>query len=139
MQKLMVLCRISIGAGKTSGQSNCCGFGRKPSADGLGPAPPMRESVRGWQFACGEFSKSRIGIAGSLRLRFWHSRSQLAPRKAIAGIRFPAQASVRIFVPYGPGGVGDVTTRLVADKLSEQLKQQFVVENRPAALEGSPP
>src|SRR5581483_6947006 len=40
---------------------------------------------------------------------------------------------VRIFVPYGPGGVGDLTMRLVADKLSQTLKQQFVVENRPGA------
>jgi tripartite-type tricarboxylate transporter receptor subunit TctC len=40
---------------------------------------------------------------------------------------------VRIFVPYGPGGVGDVTMRLVADNLSRSLKQQFVVENRPGA------
>jgi tripartite-type tricarboxylate transporter receptor subunit TctC len=40
---------------------------------------------------------------------------------------------VRIFVPYGPGGVGDLTLRLLADKLSEQIKQQFVIENRPGA------
>jgi tripartite-type tricarboxylate transporter receptor subunit TctC len=40
---------------------------------------------------------------------------------------------VRIFVPYGPGGVGDLTMRLLARKLSEQLKQQFVIENRPGA------
>jgi tripartite-type tricarboxylate transporter receptor subunit TctC len=52
--------------------------------------------------------------------------------QAIAVSDFPYKP-VRIFVPYGPGGVGDVTTRLVADKLGEQLKQQFVVENRPGA------
>jgi tripartite-type tricarboxylate transporter receptor subunit TctC len=40
---------------------------------------------------------------------------------------------VRIFVPYGPGGVGDLTMRLLAEQLSEQLKQQFVIENRPGA------
>jgi tripartite-type tricarboxylate transporter receptor subunit TctC len=40
---------------------------------------------------------------------------------------------VRIFVPYGPGGVGDLTIRLVADKMSRSLKQQFVIENRPGA------
>ena len=40
---------------------------------------------------------------------------------------------VRIFVPYGPGGVGDLTMRLLADKLSNEVKQQFVIENRPGA------
>ena len=40
---------------------------------------------------------------------------------------------IHLIVPYGPGGVADVNMRLVADKLSNQLKQQFVVENRPGA------
>ena len=40
---------------------------------------------------------------------------------------------VRIIVPYGPGGVGDLTMRLLADQLSKELKQQFVIENRPGA------
>ncbi len=40
---------------------------------------------------------------------------------------------VRVFVPYGPGGVGDLTMRLLAYRLSQNLKQQFIVENRPGA------
>jgi tripartite-type tricarboxylate transporter receptor subunit TctC len=40
---------------------------------------------------------------------------------------------VRIFVPYGPGGAGDLTIRLLAEKLNQNLKQAFVVENRPGA------
>jgi tripartite-type tricarboxylate transporter receptor subunit TctC len=40
---------------------------------------------------------------------------------------------VRVFVPYGPGGVGDLTMRLLADRLSQDVKQQFVIENRPGA------
>jgi tripartite-type tricarboxylate transporter receptor subunit TctC len=40
---------------------------------------------------------------------------------------------VRIIVPYGAGGVADVTTRLVAQKVSETMGQSFVIENRPGA------
>jgi len=40
---------------------------------------------------------------------------------------------VRVFVPYGPGGVGDLTMRLLAAKLSQETKQQFVIENHPGA------
>ena len=36
-------------------------------------------------------------------------------------------------MPYGAGGVADVTTRLVAQKVSEAMGQTFVIENRPGA------
>jgi tripartite-type tricarboxylate transporter receptor subunit TctC len=40
---------------------------------------------------------------------------------------------VRIVLPYGPGGVADVTSRLVAQKLSERTGQNFFIDNRPGA------
>jgi tripartite-type tricarboxylate transporter receptor subunit TctC len=40
---------------------------------------------------------------------------------------------VHVIAPYGPGGPSDVFSRIVAMKLSEALKQSFVVENRPGA------
>lgn len=45
---------------------------------------------------------------------------------------FPSRP-VRIVVTFGPGGVGDVTMRILAQKLSERLGQQFVIDNRPGA------
>jgi tripartite-type tricarboxylate transporter receptor subunit TctC len=40
---------------------------------------------------------------------------------------------VRIIVPYGAGGIADVMMRLTAQKLSERLGQQFIIDNRPGA------
>jgi tripartite-type tricarboxylate transporter receptor subunit TctC len=38
---------------------------------------------------------------------------------------------VRIILPFGAGGVADVTARIMADKLSDKLGQRFVIENMP--------
>ncbi len=51
---------------------------------------------------------------------------------AAAQAKYPDRP-VKIVLPFGAGGVADVTTRLVADKLSEKLGQRFVVENMPGA------
>jgi tripartite-type tricarboxylate transporter receptor subunit TctC len=45
---------------------------------------------------------------------------------------FPARP-LRLIVPYPAGGATDMMARLVAQKLSESLKQQVVVENKPGA------
>jgi tripartite-type tricarboxylate transporter receptor subunit TctC len=56
----------------------------------------------------------------------------LHDRAAAAGEDYPRKP-VRILVPYGPGGVGDLTIRLLTNKLSQNLKQPFIIENRPGA------
>lgn len=51
----------------------------------------------------------------------------------------PAQAEdypvkpVRWIVPYTPAGTTDILARVVGQALSEELGQQFVIENRPGA------
>ena len=40
---------------------------------------------------------------------------------------------VKVIVPFSPAGPTDVMARLIAQKLSENLKQQFYIENHPGA------
>jgi tripartite-type tricarboxylate transporter receptor subunit TctC len=40
---------------------------------------------------------------------------------------------VKIIVPYPPAGTTDILARLIAQRLSERMKQPFVIENRPGA------
>jgi tripartite-type tricarboxylate transporter receptor subunit TctC len=49
------------------------------------------------------------------------------PRRSFAQA-YPAKP-VKVIVPVGAGGANDTSTRLVAQKLSEALGQQFYVEN----------
>ena len=69
-------------------------------------------------------------------LRTWTLPVVLAVVAALAG---PASAQnypvrpIRLLVPFGPGGVGDITARVVAQKIGPALGQQIVVDNRPGA------
>lgn len=40
---------------------------------------------------------------------------------------------IRLLVPFGPGGVGDITSRAVMQKMSEAMGQQIIIDNRPSA------
>jgi tripartite-type tricarboxylate transporter receptor subunit TctC len=54
------------------------------------------------------------------------------PSAALAQGKWP-EKPVRVVVPFGAGGVADVTSRIVGEKLGAKLGQRFIIENVPAA------
>src|SRR6059058_3745801 len=51
---------------------------------------------------------------------------------ASAALDYPTRP-VRFVVGYPPGGATDILARLIGQRLSEKLGQQFVIENKPGA------
>ena len=56
----------------------------------------------------------------------------IAPWSGASAQNYPTRL-VHVIAPYGPGGPSDVLSRIIAQKLSEALKQSFVVDNRGGA------
>jgi len=57
--------------------------------------------------------------------------SVLLPASARAD-HYPSRP-IKIIVPFGPGGSGDITARLIGKQIEERTKQAVVVDNRPGA------
>ena len=58
--------------------------------------------------------------------------SAIASISAASALDYPTRP-VRWIVGYPPGGATDIIARLIGQRLSERLGQQFVVENKPGA------
>lgn len=65
-------------------------------------------------------------------LSFLGATSLLPMLGQVKADNFPSK-SIRLIVPYPPGGGSDTFARVIAPKLSEALGQQFIVDNRPGA------
>src|SRR5262245_37925366 len=59
--------------------------------------------------------------------------AQTAPAQSPSAQTWPSKQPVRIIVPVTPGSALDIAARVIADRLSAQLGQTFVVENRTGA------
>ena len=71
-------------------------------------------------------NRRRASIAGLVALA-----AALMPQFACAQ-GYPTRP-IRLILPFGPGGVADVTARIVTEKLGDKLGQRFVIENMPGA------
>lgn len=58
--------------------------------------------------------------------------SLTAPKTMMAQAAYPDR-TIRMIVPFPPGGGGDAVGRLIADALGRSLNQTLVVENKPGA------
>jgi tripartite-type tricarboxylate transporter receptor subunit TctC len=57
----------------------------------------------------------------------------LAAAGSIASAQTYPTRPVKLLVPFAAGGVADITARVLAQKMSETMGQQMLVENRPSA------
>src|ERR1700730_4612554 len=55
----------------------------------------------------------------------------LAPMEARAAL-YPSRP-IKIIVPFGPGGSGDITARLIGKQIEDRTKQSVVIDNRRGA------
>ncbi len=68
------------------------------------------------------FARSLLAIAAIAAFAATSAQAQNYPTRPI-----------RLIIGYGAGGVADITARVVAQKMSESLGQQILVDNRPGA------
>ena len=64
--------------------------------------------------------------------KYFAAAALLAVSGLAFGQAFPSRA-ITIVIPFPPGGVTDVSVRLIGQKVSENIGQQVLIDNRPGA------
>ncbi len=67
-------------------------------------------------------ARSLLALGATLPVGFARAQAPAYPNRTI-----------RIIIPFGPGGPSDLISRLLAQKLSDAMKQPVIVENKPGA------
>lgn len=78
-------------------------------------------------------NESKLPLAGRRRLLAQVGAAALglhAGTRGFAQTAFPSRP-IRIVVPFAPGAINDVLARIIAERLSQVVKQSVIVENRP--------
>jgi tripartite-type tricarboxylate transporter receptor subunit TctC len=73
-----------------------------------------------------------LAMMGRAGRRVWAAGLLLLCMQAHAQMAFPSKP-LKIVVPFGAGGVADLSVRTVAQKMSEGLGQPIVIDNKPGA------
>src|SRR5262249_35591172 len=95
-----------------------------------GLAKAIRQSASGKEPRIGTDAMRAVAFIVAIAALFLAGAA--SPRSAQAQNEYPSRP-VSLIVPYAAGGVADVAMRMLGDKLSSRLGQQFVIENRPGA------
>src|SRR5437899_1486312 len=100
---------------------------RRRPCSGCGPTAGAR--VDGIE----EESDMTNGVDRNRRPLVWRALALLACLSGTGALaQYPSQP-VKMLLPYAAGGVGDITARVLAQRLSQTLGQQVIIDNRPSA------
>ncbi|AXV18305.1 tripartite tricarboxylate transporter receptor protein (plasmid) [Neorhizobium sp. SOG26] len=76
--------------------------------------------------------KLRLGRRSALAASVVAALALALPGTAAAQDKYPSR-DITLVLPFGPGGIADITARLVADGLGKKLGRQIVIMNQPGA------
>lgn len=74
-----------------------------------------------------------LAFTGDLQPKLLACTAAFAAASATAQTADWPTKTLRIVVPYPPGGSSDIIARSISQALSESLKQSVIVENKPGA------